>query len=130
MMMRPPIISDRDLRRLKSLPIDEQLEAELERAVVVPSDEIPEDVVTIGSRVIFVDETTGKQRYVRIVDPMCADGARLEISVLAPVGAALLGLPVGGSIDWQFPDGKSRRLRVKELIYQPESGRSYRPGRQ
>ncbi len=85
--------------------------------------------MTIGSRVVFVDETTGKQRYVRIVDPLHADLAQLEISVLAPVGAALLGLPVGGSIDWQFPDGKTRRLRVKELIYQPESGSSYQPGR-
>jgi regulator of nucleoside diphosphate kinase len=130
-MPRPaPIISERDLRRLKSLPIDEQLAGELERAVVVPADEIPEDVVTIDSRVVFVDETTGKQRYVRIVDPMNADLAQLQVSVLAPVGAALLGLPVGGSIDWRFPDGKTRRLRVKELVYQPESGRSYHPGRQ
>jgi regulator of nucleoside diphosphate kinase len=129
MVMPTPIISERDLRRLKSLPIGEQLEAELERAVVVPSDEIPEDVVTIGSRVVFVDETTGKQRYVRLVDPMHADLAQLEVSVLAPVGAALIGLPVGGVIDWQFPDGKIRRLRVKELIYQPESGRSYQPRR-
>ena len=130
MLTSKPIISERDLRRLENLPLDEQLAAELERAVVVPSDEIPADIVTIGSRVIFVDEATGKQRYVRIVDPMHADGARLEVSVLAPVGAALLGLPVGGSIDWQFPDGNTRRLRVKELIYQPESGRSYRPGRE
>jgi regulator of nucleoside diphosphate kinase len=130
-MLNPqPVISERDLRRLKSLPLDEQLAEELEHAAVVPSEGIPEDVVTIGSRVVFVDETTGRQRYVRIVDPMHADLAQLEISVLAPVGAALLGLPVGGSIDWQFPDGKTRRLRVKELIYQPESGRSYRPGRE
>jgi regulator of nucleoside diphosphate kinase len=130
-MLRPtPIISERDLRRLKGLPIDEQLAAELERAVVVPSSEIPADVVTIDSRVVFVDETDGKQRYVRIVDPMHADLAQLQVSVLAPVGAALIGLAVGGSIDWQFPDGKTRRLRVKELIYQPESGRSYHPRRQ
>jgi regulator of nucleoside diphosphate kinase len=129
--MRPtPIISERDLRRLKSFPLDEQLAAELERAVVVPADEVPADVVTIDSRVVFVDETTGRQRYVRIVDPMHADLAQLQVSVLAPVGAALLGLAVGGSIDWQFPDGKTRRLRVKELTYQPESGRSYHAGRQ
>jgi regulator of nucleoside diphosphate kinase len=124
-----PTISERDLKRLKALPLDEQLAAELERAIVVPSDKIPENVVTIGSRVIFVDETTGKKRFVRVVDPANADLARLEISVLEPVGAALLGLPVGGSIDWEFPDGKIRRLRVEELVYQPESGRSYSAGR-
>lgn len=124
-----PIITERDLRRLKSFPIDEQLASELERAIVVPSDEVPQDVVTMGSRVVFVDETTGKERYVRIVDPLLADLPQLEISALAPVGAALLGLAVGGAIDWKFPDGKTRRLRVKELVYQPESGRSYQPGR-
>jgi len=120
-----PTISERDLRRLKTFPLDDQLAAELERATVVPSDQIPEDVVTIGSRVVFVDETTGKKRFVRIVDPNDADLPRLDISALDPVGAALLGLPVGGSIDWEFPDGKIRRLRVQELVYQPESGRSY-----
>jgi regulator of nucleoside diphosphate kinase len=124
-----PIITERDLRRLKSFPIDEQLASELERAIVVPSDEVPQDVVTMGSRVVFVDETTGKERYVRIVDPLLADLPQLEISALAPVGAALLGLAVGGAIDWKFPDGRTRRLRVKELVYQPESGRSYQPGR-
>jgi regulator of nucleoside diphosphate kinase len=124
-----PIITERDLRRLKSFPLDEQLASELERAIVVPSDEVPQDVVTMGSRVVFVDETTGKERYVRIVDPLLADLPQLEISALAPVGAALLGLAVGGAIDWKFPDGRTRRLRVKELVYQPESGRSYQPGR-
>lgn len=124
-----PIITERDLRRLKTFPLDEQVASELERAIVVPSDEVPADVVTMGSRVVFVDETTGKQRYVRIVDPLLADLPQLEISALAPVGAALLGLSVGGAIDWRFPDGRMRRLRVKELVYQPESGRSYQPGR-
>jgi regulator of nucleoside diphosphate kinase len=124
-----PIITERDLRRLKSFPLDAQLASELERAIVVPSDEVPQDVVTMGSRVVFVDETTGKERYVRIVDPLLADLPQLEISALAPVGAALLGLSVGGAIDWKFPDGRTRRLRVKELVYQPESGRSYQPGR-
>lgn len=125
MSKRPPIITESDLNRLRSLPLDEQLAAELERAIVVPSDQVPEDVVTMNSRVVFVDETTGKQRYVKIVDPLAADLAQLEISVLAPVGGALLGLSVGASIDWTFPDGKTRRLRVKDLVYQPESGRGY-----
>jgi regulator of nucleoside diphosphate kinase len=49
--------------------------------------------------------------------------------VLAPLGGALLGLSVGASIDWTFPDGKTRRLRVKDLVYQPESGRGYGPER-
>ena len=129
MQTTTPTISERDLLRLKKLPLDGQLAAELERATVVPADKIPENVVTIGSRVIFVDETTGKRRFVRIVDPQNADPARLEFSVLEPVGAALIGLPGGGSIDWEFPDGRIRRLRVEELTYQPESGRSYKDGR-
>jgi regulator of nucleoside diphosphate kinase len=125
MMTTQPTITDQDLRSLKKLPLGEQLAGELERANVVPAAKVPADVVTIGSRVIFVDEGTGKRRFVRIVHPDNADLARLEISVLHPVGAALLGLPVGGSIDWEFPDGQTRRLRVEELVYQPESGRSF-----
>lgn len=85
MLKHQPIITEPDLRRLKSLPLDEQLAAELERAIVVPSDEVPEDVVTMGSRVVFVDETTGRRRYLSIVDPLHADVPQLEVSVLAPV---------------------------------------------
>lgn len=97
-----------------------RLEEELTRAVVVPREEIPKDIVTMNSRVLFEDETTGEQREVTLVYPWDADIAAGKISILVPVGTALLGLRVGQSIDWELPNGEKRRYRVITLPYQPE----------
>jgi regulator of nucleoside diphosphate kinase len=75
----------------------------------------------MNSRVLYVDETTGERRLVQIVYPTEADASDGKVSILAPVGAALLGLSVGQAIEWDFPDGTRRRLRVEDVSYQPES---------
>jgi regulator of nucleoside diphosphate kinase len=99
----------------------DHLEAELLRARVVPSDQIPRDVVTMNSRVVFEDEQTGERREVTLVYPRDADIDAGKISVLVPVGSALLGLRVGQSIDWTLPSGQKRRYRVIAVPYQPEA---------
>ena len=99
----------------------EQLEAELLRANVVPREEIPGDVVTMNSRVVFENEATGERREVTLVYPGSADIDAGKISILVPVGAALLGLRVGQSIDWELPGGEKRRYRIAALPYQPEA---------
>lgn len=99
----------------------EKLERELVRANVVPRDEIPEDVVTMNSRVIFENETTGGRREVTLVYPGNADIDAGRISVLVPIGTALLGLRVGQSIDWELPGGKSQRYRIVDVPFQPEA---------
>ncbi len=99
----------------------EALEAELDNAEVVDTAEIPADVVTMNSRVRFVDEVSGDERDMTLVYPADADSEQGRISVLAPIGAALLGLSVGQTIDWPMPDGSSRRLRVVSILYQPEA---------
>ena len=73
----------------------EKLESELVRARVVPREEIPEDVVTMNSRVVFENETTGERREITLVYPGNADIDAGRISVLVPIGTALLGLRVG-----------------------------------
>ena len=98
-----------------------QLEDELVRAVIVPRNEIPRDVVTMNSRVVFENETTGERREVTLVYPGEADIDAGRISILVPVGTALLGLRVGQSIDWELPSGEKQRYRVIEVPYQPES---------
>ena len=98
-----------------------QLEDELVRAVIVPRGEIPRDVVTMNSRVVFENETTGERREVTLVYPGEADIDAGRISILVPVGTALLGLRVGQSIDWELPSGEKQRYRVIEVPYQPES---------
>jgi regulator of nucleoside diphosphate kinase len=99
----------------------EKLEAELLRATVVPREEIPGDVVTMNSRVIFENEATGERREVTLVYPGSADIDAGKISILVPVGAALLGLRVGQSIDWELPSGEKQRYRIAALPYQPEA---------
>jgi regulator of nucleoside diphosphate kinase len=99
----------------------EHLEGELLRARVVPSDQIPRDVVTMNSRVVFEDEQTGERREVTLVYPRDADIDAGKISILVPVGSALLGLRVGQSIDWTLPSGQKRRYRVIAVPYQPEA---------
>ena len=100
-----------------------KLEGELARAAVVPRSEIPRDVVTMNSRVIFEDESIGGRREVTLVYPGDADIDAGKISILVPVGTALLGLRVGQSIDWELPSGETHRYRVIEVPYQPESAR-------
>lgn len=85
---------------------------ELERARVVPDAELPDDVVAMGSDVDFRDEVGGRDRSVRLVYPTEADIDANRISVMTPVGAALIGLSVGQAIDWQVQDGSVRRLRI------------------
>jgi len=128
--LRTIVVTEKDLQRLHAL-IDsraerdaeaaELLEEELTRAVVVPQNQIPANVVTMNSRVVFEDEQTKQQREVTLVYPGAADAASHKVSVLAPVGAALLGLAVGQSIDWPLPGGRTARLRILSVLYQPEA---------
>lgn len=126
---RPSLyLTENDLDRLSDL-LQEQggrfarLEDELARAVVVPREEIPRDVVTMNSRVVFENETTGERREVTLVYPGDADINAGKISILVPVGTALLGLRVGQSIDWELPSGQKQRFRVIGVPFQPESAR-------
>lgn len=114
------ILTDNDFVRLMALQPNPELRAELERAVVVPPSVIPREVVTMHSWVRYVDETSGHRREIQIVYPAEADVTQGKISVLAPVGAALVGLAVGQAIEWNFPGG-TRRLRVEAVISQPEA---------
>jgi len=118
----PPItLSGIDFERLERLvaaaadkfpQTAEFLEREMARAHVVPSDAAPSGVVAMDRRVEFRDNGTGQSRTVTLVYPDQADFAAGRISVLSPVGAALLGLSAGQSIDWQPPSGDGRSLTV------------------
>lgn len=120
------IVSQPDLERLTALlraaqadQVDERLGEELERAVIVPSTEIPPDIVTMDSRVTFVDVATGSASTVLLVYPHDADAANGKLSVFAPIGAALLGLAVGQSITWDLPHGRTRTIRVTSVDRAP-----------
>lgn len=119
----PPalIISAHDAARLEALlesprwrdlPAAAALQDELLRAEVRPPGEMPADVVGMNSTVECEDEDTGKRYHLTLVYPHEADVATGRISVLAPMGSALIGLSVGQHIDWANPEGRELHLRV------------------
>lgn len=126
----PLILSSHDVRRLEALlatpagaasPMAERLEDELARADVREPGAMPADVVTMHSEVTCLDEGSGVERRLTLVYPGESAGDAARVSVLAPVGAALLGLSVGQAIEWPMPDGRSTRLRVTAVLDQPEA---------
>src|SRR5690606_8354649 len=100
--------------------LPDALEDRPQRAKVVGHGRVGADIVTMNSRVRFVDETSGREMVLTLVYPDKA-GTEGTISVLAPVGSALLGLKKGQSIDWTGPNGRPLKLRIIDIEYQPEA---------
>ena len=99
----------------------ETLEEILDLARVVHPDKVPGNVVTMNSRVLFEDVRTREQGTVTVVYPADADPASGSISVLSPVGAALLGECEGNEVELPLPHGQTRRIRIDNVLYQPEA---------
>ena len=104
----------------KDQPYLQSLEQELARATVVPAGEIPRNVITMHSKVRLRDLDSREEMTYTLVFPDEADPAEDKISVLAPVGTALIGCKVGDTVTWKVPAGV-RRLSVKAIVFQPES---------
>ena len=96
------------------------LAGELARAQVVPSNQVAADVVTMNSKVALRDTDSGETMTYRLVFPKDADVDAGAISVMAPVGMAILGYAVGDVVEWPVPSG-SRRLSIEQVLYQPEA---------
>lgn len=129
-------ITEFDLKRLQEVIEDSErsgyagseyvrdLERELERGKVVAPTDVPADVVTMNSLVCLEDLDTQEELTYRLVFPEEADIAENRISILAPIGTAMLGYRVGDTFTWDVPCGV-RRLRVKKILYQPEAAGDY-----
>jgi regulator of nucleoside diphosphate kinase len=123
----PPIlVTTEEMRRLSGLANSSMdrfphaahfLAREMERANVVPDDADLHDVVRMGSRVGYRNDSTGEEREVVLVYPHEADISKGRISVLTPVGAALIGLSIGQTIEFQTPDGQTRALTVLRVSH-------------
>ncbi len=120
-------LTDQDFQRLQILiseaegAVAEALDEELARANVVAQKDIPRDIVTMNSKIEYVDVKTGDKNIVSLVYPQDANFDEGKISVLAPIGAALLGLKVGESIDWKLPNGQVKKVKVEQILFQPEA---------
>lgn len=102
----------------------ENLKNELARAQVVAPQEIPPDVVTMNSTVRLTDLETNEEDTYTLAFPSDADIGSGRISVLAPIGTAILGYRVGDTLTWSVPQGQ-RRLRIDEVTFQPEASGNY-----
>jgi regulator of nucleoside diphosphate kinase len=131
-MSRRILVTEDDMARLKGLVHASrrsarrdqnhlaELDRELEQAEIVAAADVPEDVVTMHSVVRVRDLDTGARVVYRLVFPADADIERRRISVLAPIGTALIGYRAGDRIEWTTPGG-TRRLEVEAVLYQPET---------
>ncbi|KLN97762.1 nucleoside diphosphate kinase regulator [Moellerella wisconsensis] len=130
-MTKPTIIiNDLDAERLDRLleqpahadsPVADALNEELDRAEIVTPQEIPADVVTMNSTIRFQDLISNEERTRTLVYPASLKDSTEQLSVMAPMGAALLGLRVNDEISWELPNGVKTRVKVLEIIYQPEA---------
>ncbi len=134
-MQRPVITLNRlDAERLQRLidaatdkdrSVAEALEAELERAEVLEPEDMPADVVSMNSQVRFTELSRQSELTRTLVYPHALAETPDGLSIMAPVGAALLGLRVGDVIDWTLPGGQSTQLRIDAILWQPEAARQY-----
>jgi regulator of nucleoside diphosphate kinase len=115
------VLSAEDYERLSTLAnaaskrmpdLADELADEIGRAHVLPKGERPLHIVRMGSDVEFRDETTGRTQRVTLVFPEDADISQRKISILTPVGTALIGLRKGDAITWETPNGELRRLTL------------------
>jgi RNA polymerase sigma-70 factor, ECF subfamily len=112
------LITEEDRAQLMRLKPHAALLREIDRATVVaPKMAVLAHAVTMNAQVFYTDETTGAQQHLNLVYPQEAGGCACCVSILAPVGTALLGLSAGQAIEWDFPDGARRRLRVDQVIH-------------
>ena len=107
----------------KSVYLD-QLRGELARAQIVTAKEIPGDVITMNSTVTLTDLDTSEEETYTLVYPENADTAQGKVSILAPIGTAMLGYRVGDVFEWEVPAG-TRRLKVTKIHYQPEASGNF-----
>jgi len=123
-------LSAHDYERLSTLAhaarnrmpdLADELAEELGRAHVLASGKCPQNTVCMNSEVEFRDEATGRVQQVTLVYPEEADISQRKISVLTPIGTALIGLAIGKSITWETPTGEVRRLTVL-AVREPKAG--------
>jgi regulator of nucleoside diphosphate kinase len=124
-------ITQHDLQRLKKLLNDlskeshhkdfsvQELKDEMNRALVVSPKEVPENVITMNSRVLMRDVESGNDLTLWLVFPDKVDAVKNPVSILSPLGTAMIGYKVGDVFTWESPAGK-KQIEVLDILYQPE----------
>ncbi|WP_445115422.1 nucleoside diphosphate kinase regulator [Acinetobacter sp. WZC-1] len=133
-MTKPDIIiSSQDLQRLQTMlehqtqftATMQHLEDELARAEVVAPQDVPANVVSMNAKVLISLAPATEPTEVSLVYPHDFHGEKGQVNVLAPIGAAILGLTEGQQIEWPQPDGQLMKVKIEKVIYQPEQAGDY-----
>ncbi|NHC02423.1 nucleoside diphosphate kinase regulator [Acinetobacter sp. 187] len=133
-MSKPQIIlSKQDLNRLETMldnqpkltPTMMQLEDELARAEVVAPENVPVNVVSMNARVSLTIAPSKTASEITLVYPHEFKGEKGQVNIVAPIGAAILGLAEGQSIEWPQPDGQIMKVTIEKVLYQPERDGNY-----
>jgi len=123
----PRVLTELDHVRIDRLlnrsnrPLGEPLHSLLDDADIVPQRQVPADVVTMYTQVTVEDLQNGERRKLTVCYPEDADPNAGFVSVLSPIGTALLGRRIGELTQWTTPTGAEQRLRILELLFQPEA---------
>jgi len=97
----------------------QELEDELNRGIVVSPKEVPENVITMNSRVLMRDVESGNDMTLWLVFPDKVDAVKNPVSILSPLGTAMIGYKVGDVFEWESPSG-TKKIEVLDILYQPE----------
>ena len=100
----------------------DKLEGELSRAVVVDSQQVPRDVITMNSKALL--QLNDENIEVSLVYPDDADLSAMKLSIFSPIGTAILGYKEGNTVNWEVPSGTSK-IHIKKILYQPEAAGDY-----
>ena len=103
----------------------QHLEDELARADVVAPQDVPANVVTMNARVLIVIAPAVEAMEITLVYPHDFRGDKGQVNVIAPIGAAILGLAEGQEIEWPQPDGHLMKVKIEKVLYQPEREGDY-----
>ncbi|RZG83072.1 nucleoside diphosphate kinase regulator, partial [Acinetobacter sp. WCHAc060033] len=122
------IISEQDLNRLETMlehqakltPTMQHLEEELARADVVAPQDVPTNVVTMNAKVLITIAPATESTEITLVYPHDFHGDKGQVNIVAPVGAAILGLAEGQEIEWPQPDGHTMKIKIEKVLFQPE----------
>ncbi|BBL57411.1 GreA/GreB family elongation factor [Methylomonas koyamae] len=121
--LRDLIITARQFSSTPSVLLD-TLEGELNRATILPPEEIPPYVVTMNTCVRLIDISTGKTMTYTLVFPNDEDLQQGKLSILSDMGVAIIGFSVGSTVEWHFPEGL-RSIRIDMIYFQPEATKQY-----
>ncbi|MBP9788391.1 MAG: nucleoside diphosphate kinase regulator, partial [Acinetobacter sp.] len=106
-------------------PTMQLLEEELARADVVDPQDMPANVVTMNAKVLLTIAPSTEASEITLVYPHDFKGEKGQVNVVAPIGAAILGLAEGQEIEWPQPDGQMMKVKIEKVVYQPEREGDY-----